>query len=95
MSTPRSRTTRTPGAPVSTPTPTTDTQAPTGDQAATTAAVTTTETPPADEPVAVAQSGAPNAIDVDPKAIRGPVLTNQGWVCPDETGRRAPDSLKA
>lgn len=45
------------------------------------------------EPVPT-NTGLPNAIDIDPKAITGPVLTNQGWVCPDETGRRAPDSLK-
>ena len=37
----------------------------------------------------------PNAIDIDPKAIRSPVLTNQGWVCPDETGRKPADALKA
>lgn len=24
----------------------------------------------------------PNAIDIDPKAIKAPVLTKQGWVCP-------------
>jgi len=29
----------------------------------------------------------PNAIDIDAKTIKGPVLTAQGWVCPDETGR--------
>lgn len=29
----------------------------------------------------------PNAIDIDAKAIRGPVLTAQGWVVPDESGR--------
>lgn len=43
---------------------------------------------------ATADAGLPNAIDIDPKTIRGPVLTRQGWVCPDETGRRNPDSLK-
>lgn len=37
----------------------------------------------------------PNAIDIDAKAIRSPVLTNQGWVCPDETGRKPADALKA
>ena len=26
----------------------------------------------------------PNAIDVDARAITGPVLTRQGYVCPDE-----------
>ena len=29
----------------------------------------------------------PNAIDVDPKAIKAPVLTRQGWVCPLEQPR--------
>jgi hypothetical protein len=24
----------------------------------------------------------PNAIDIDPTKIKGPVLTKQGWVCP-------------
>lgn len=36
----------------------------------------------------------PNAIDIDAKTIRGPVLTKQGWVCPDESGRRPADALK-
>lgn len=31
-----------------------------------------------------------NEIDVDPKTIRAPVLTRQGWVCPDESGRPKP-----
>jgi hypothetical protein len=31
--------------------------------------------------------GLPNAIDIDPKAITGPVLTRQGWVCPAEAPR--------
>lgn len=26
----------------------------------------------------------PNAVDVDPRALRAPVLTKQGYVCPDE-----------
>lgn len=26
--------------------------------------------------------GTPNAIDVDPTRITGPVLTRQGWICP-------------
>jgi hypothetical protein len=29
----------------------------------------------------------PNAIDIDAKTIKGSVLTRQGWVCPDESGR--------
>lgn len=39
-------------------------------------------------------TGLPNAIDIDAKAITAPVLTNQGWVCPDETGRKPADALK-
>lgn len=46
-------------------------------------------------PVVVSVAGLPNAIDIDPKAISGPVLTRQGWVCPDESGKRPPDALKA
>lgn len=37
---------------------------------------------PAAEPAAV-DSGLPNAIDIDPRKIDGPVLTRQGWVVPD------------
>lgn len=40
--------------------------------------------------VVVEQPGAadlPNAIDIDPKAIKAPVLTRQGWVCPLEQPR--------
>jgi len=29
----------------------------------------------------------PNAIDIDPNTIAGPVLTRQGWVCPVEKPR--------
>lgn len=46
------------------------------------------------EAQATTATGLPNAIDIDAKKIKGPVLTNQGWVCPDETGQKAPDSLK-
>lgn len=28
--------------------------------------------------------GLPNAVDVDPKKITGPVLTRQGWICPPD-----------
>lgn len=31
-----------------------------------------------------AETGLPNAIDIDHTAITAPVLTNQGWVCPVE-----------
>lgn len=31
----------------------------------------------------------PNAVDVDPRALRGPVLTRQGYVCPDEAWQKA------
>ena len=40
--------------------------------------------------VDVEQPGAadlPNAIDIDPNTIAGPVLTRQGWVCPVEKPR--------
>lgn len=36
---------------------------------------------------AEADDSLPNAIDIDPKAITGPVLTRQGWVCPAEAPR--------
>lgn len=55
----------------------------------------TPETPGQPLPVAAAApSGLPNAIDIDPKAIKAPVLTNQGWVCPDETERPPRDAMK-
>lgn len=44
-------------------------------------------TPAADEVQDDGPAPLPNAIDIDAKTIRGPVLTAQGWVCPDETGR--------
>lgn len=37
------------------------------------------ETPRAQMP-----DGTPNAIDIDPTKISGPVLTRQGWICPAE-----------
>lgn len=37
--------------------------------------------------VHVAPGELPNAIDIDPNAITGPVLTRQGWVCPVEKPR--------
>lgn len=51
--------------------------------------------PTQSEPAAGADSDLPNAIDIDAKAIKAPVLTKQGWVCPDETGQRPPDAMKA
>lgn len=61
-------------------------------------AVAPAAAPAPSQPLALTQAGGadelPNAIDVDPKKIRGPVLTKQGWVCPDETGRTASDSFK-
>jgi hypothetical protein len=32
-------------------------------------------------------AGTPNAVDVDPDKIAGPVLTRQGWICPVEKKR--------
>lgn len=37
-------------------------------------------------PKPVADDGVPNAIDVDPFTIKGPVLTRQGWVVPAPKG---------
>lgn len=37
----------------------------------------------APQAVALPSDDTPNAIDIDPKAITSPVLTRQGWVCPD------------
>ena len=51
-------------------------------------AVVQAETPP--DQAAATDADLPNSIDIDPKTISGPVLTRQGWVCPDETGRHAP-----
>jgi hypothetical protein len=36
----------------------------------------------------------PNAVDVDAKSLTAPVMTNQGWVCPDESGRKPKDAHK-
>lgn len=45
----------------------------------------------ADAPAAapVADTGLPNAIDIDARYIRGPVLTKQGYVVPDEAWQKA------
>lgn len=40
----------------------------------------------AEAPKPVADDGVPNAIDVDPHTIKGPVLTRQGWVVPAPKG---------
>ena len=37
-----------------------------------------------DEPV-----GLPNAVDIDARFIKGPVLTRQGWVVPAEDWQKA------
>jgi hypothetical protein len=49
------------------------------------AAADTPDDAPAAQPAA--DDGLPNAIDIDPKTITGPVLTRQGWVCPAEAPR--------
>ena len=41
-------------------------------------------TPAADE-----AAGLPNAVDVDARFIKGPVLTRQGYVVPDEHWQKA------
>jgi hypothetical protein len=50
-----------------------------------------TSTPiPASAPAAGEETTSlPNSIDINPRAIRGPVLTKQGWVCPDEDWQKA------
>lgn len=48
------------------------------------------------EPVAAVEpkgDSLPNAIDIDPRTIRGPVLTRQGWVVPDESAQREADRV--
>ena len=82
MTTKPTRTTRVPGEAAA---------APAGDDAATVAAAPQEAPAPSAPP---APGELPNAIDIDAKTIRGPVLTKQGWVCPDETGRRPTDALK-
>lgn len=34
-------------------------------------------------------AGLPNAVDVDARWLKGPVLTRQGWVTPDEGWQKA------
>lgn len=85
----RNRAARTPGA-ANLPAASADSV----DQAAPSAESTgvVTEMPAAPAPAGLADL--PNAIDIDPKKIRGPVLTKQGWVCPDESDRPARDAMK-
>lgn len=40
--------------------------------------------PVPETPTQESRADLPNAIDIDPRAITGPVLTRQGWVVPDE-----------
>ena len=40
-------------------------------------------------PAAASDAGLPNAIDVDARFLRGPVLTKQGYVVPDEAWQKA------
>lgn len=48
------------------------------------------ESTPAAAPAAAVESGdLPNAVDINPKALRGPVLTRQGYVCPDEAWQKS------
>lgn len=52
-------------------------------------AAAATSTPlPAAAPAA-AEADLPNAVDVDARLIRGPVLTRQGYVVPDEAWQKA------
>jgi hypothetical protein len=50
--------------------------------AAAAAVETAAEVESAPDPVAVVD-GMPNAIDIDVRTITAPVLTRQGWLCPD------------
>ena len=43
---------------------------------------------PVSAPV-VDTAGLPNAVDIDARFIRGPVLTRQGYVVPDEAWQKA------
>lgn len=43
----------------------------------------------ADVDSAPADNDLPNAVDVEAKYLRGPVLTKQGWVVPDEDWQKS------
>lgn len=89
---------RTPGAPA-------EAQAePAAEQAAATEAAQAEpeQDLPEDEPEQVMAQPEPvdegpklRAADVNERTIRGPVLTADGWVCPDESGRKPVDALRA
>lgn len=53
-----------------------------GDVSATTEPLAPSAAPAIDD-------GLPNAVDVDPRFLRGPKLTRQGWVTPDEAWQKA------
>lgn len=57
-------------------------------------AASSAEAKPAPSARAADGTDLPNAIDIDAKEIRGPVLTKQGWVCPDESARVPRDAHK-
>lgn len=38
---------------------------------------------------AVESASLPNAVDVDARFLKGPALTRQGWVVPDEAWQKA------
>ena len=52
-------------------------------------AQTTEALPTSEAPDAAADAGLPNAIDIDARFLRGPVLTKQGYVVPDEAWQKA------
>ncbi|MEL4181225.1 hypothetical protein [Roseateles sp. PN1] len=61
-----------------------------------TPAQTPSDEAPAIASVVCADGDLPNSIDINPRAIRGPVLTKQGWVVPDEDWQKAnPAEFKA
>lgn len=52
-------------------------------------APTSESLPESAAPAAAADAGLPNAIDIDARFLRGPVLTKQGYVVPDEAWQKA------
>lgn len=53
------------------------------------ATTTSTAQPLPETKVAPLPAETPNSVDVDPKKITGPVLTRQGWICPDDAKKAA------
>ena len=45
-------------------------------------------------PTKTPQGEIPRADDIDPRTIDAPVLTQQGWVVPDQDAKRARDAAR-